>query len=366
MSTTVVKWIGWPSLFVVLLLAAWFTVACLEERRESPPPDEVPVGRQVSDQRPTPRPKELPNEDNTGEYQVDITDSCHSVIDWMPECFAALELRYLDAPADRWRPEPILAVSKPLTWREVFSSPMDTRVASARALSNPECHVPNGQIRNDLKSSCAADEIAKLAVLHQACIAVLRDDATRDITDLEREWDFEIARLDREASDQADYYRRREDLEDQWYWLSWRLSKCRTVPAEALVFIGAFRSPSVDSQDERRFPHGQTIELMAAAARLGSEWAQAYYLGDAAHINALAQFDVARAYANLARRYHGGSHDQLAYEIAGAKHALRQGIPAHRIRLDLSRHSPEVLSQASARAEWIVSRGWTPVSGQGI
>ncbi len=359
MSTTVVKWISWPSLFVVLLLAAWFTVESLEERHEPAPPDEATADRQVSDERLAHRHNELSIEESTGAHELNVADSCHSVFDSTPECFATLEVRYLDEPADRWRPEPILAVSKPLTWREVFSSPKDTRVASAIALSDRECHIPNGRIRNDLRSSCAADEIATLAVLHQTCIAALRDDATRDITDLEREWDFEIARLDREALDQADYYRRREGLEDQWYWLSWRLSKCRTVPAEALVFIGALMSPSADSQDERRFPHGQTFELMAAAARLGSEWAQAYYLGDAAHINALAQFDVGRAYANLARRYHGGTHEQLAYEIAAAKHALRQGIPAHRIRLDLSRYSPEVLSQASAKAEWIVSRGWT-------
>ena len=362
MSTTVVKWIRWSGLSGVLLLAAWLTVEYLEDRHTTPSSDDVPISRQVANERPTYPAEVPPIEGNAGERGLDIDYSCSSVMDRTPECFAALELRYLGEPADRWRTEPVLAVSNPLTWREVFSNPLDARVAAASALSKPVCHVPNGRIRNDLKSTCAADEIAKLAVLHHACIAALRDDTTTDMSDWEHMWNLEIARLDREASNQEDYYRRREDLKDHWYWLSWRLSKCRTVPAKALVFIESLESPSDDSQDVRRFAHGQTLELEALAARLGSEWAQAYYLGDAAHINALARFDIARAYANLARRYYRGSPDQPAYEIAAARHALRQGMPTHRIRLNLSGYSPGVLSQASARADQIVSRGWMPVS----
>jgi len=304
-------------------------------------------------------------EGNTGEYTLDVAHSCHSVFDWMaPECFAALELRYLDAPAERWRSEPILTVSKPLTWRDVFANPLGTRKAAVEALGNPECLVPNGRIRNDLKSSCAAGEIAKLAILHQACVAALHQDETRDLTDLEREWEFEIARLDREASDQDDYYRRREDLEDHWYWLSWKLGKCRNVSKEALIPVRALDPLAEDSPSESRYAHGQAFELMATAARLGSEWAQAYYLGDAAHINALAQLDVARAYANLARRYHNGSRDQLVYEIAAVKHAQLQGLPPARIRLDLDSYPPNAVRDATARAERILERGWTPVTGQ--
>lgn len=366
MSAAVVKWIGWLSLFGILLLVSWIAFESLEERRGFPTRDGEPAGPQVADQPSIRRPRDLPIEENTDEHQLDVAHSCHSVFDWAtPGCFAALERRYLDAPADRWRPEPILAVAKPLTWREVFASPMATRKAAAIALGNPECNVPNGQIRNDLKSSCAADEVAKLAVLHQACVAALRDDEMSDITDWEREWEFEVARLDREASDQEDYYRRRGRLEDHWYWLSWKLGKCRTVPAQALASIRALRYPSDNSQDERRFPHGQAFELMAAAARLGSEWAQAHYLGDAAHINALARFDVARAYANLARRYYSGSNDQLVYEIVAVKHALRQGMPPDRILLDLSTQAPDAVGGASAQAERILARGWRPVSGQG-
>ena len=184
------------------------------------------------------------------------------------ECEAALERRYRDRvpdlkPLDRqFRP---VMLGEPVTWAEVFDDPAGDLAAAREALGRPECLVPKGQLRLDLREDCAADEIAKLAILRAECAVSIHRHYS--LESRQRRWDTGLADAHR-AADQAEYHRRLERMDDDWFGMMWRLGKCRALPEGALGALGPFRRPL----GWWILGHEQ-VELMLTAARLGSDWA---------------------------------------------------------------------------------------------
>ena len=189
------------------------------------------------------------------------------------ECSAALERRYRDAVPDATLESSIsnpghfkpVMLGKPVTWGEVFDDTAGAVAAARRAVGRPKCLVPEGGIRIDLRDECAADEMAKLAILRSECETLLRMEDTPE--QRHDSWAHDLAKANR-TTDQADYQERLDRLALEWFGLAWRLGKCRALPAEAMDVLGPFPRPVTvgsvaNNQDD----------LMKAAARLGSDWA---------------------------------------------------------------------------------------------
>ncbi len=105
-----------------------------------------------------------------------------------PDCLEALERRYGNTVPDGqntmvlgqvtardhrtspWRP---VLLGEPVTWAEVFAHPEADLSAVAEAAQRPECLVPEGRFRLDLRRKCAADEMARLAILQAGCFTLI-------------------------------------------------------------------------------------------------------------------------------------------------------------------------------------------------
>ena len=189
------------------------------------------------------------------------------------ECSAALERRYRDTVPDATSASSIsnpghfkpVMLGVPVTWGQVFDDTGGAVAAARRAVARSDCLVPEGGIRIDLRDECAADEMAKLAILRSECETLLRMEAR--LEQRHDSWDHDLAKANR-MPDQADYQERLDQLALEWFGLAWRLGKCRALPEEAMDVLGPFPRPVTvgnvaNNQDD----------LMKAAARLGSDWA---------------------------------------------------------------------------------------------
>ena len=190
------------------------------------------------------------------------------VAEFPEECLAVLERRYRDAtpilPSLARGFLPVL-LGASVTWGQVFNEPAAAMAAARDALARPECLVPDGRLRIDLREDCAADEMAKLAILRQQCAALRHQYGTVESRQIR--WDRDRSVANR-VVDQAEYHSRLEWLEEQWFGMMWRLGKCRALPDGVLGALGPFPRPLgwwriVDEE----------ADLMEAAARLGSDWA---------------------------------------------------------------------------------------------
>ena len=184
------------------------------------------------------------------------------------ECLAVLERRYQGGVPDpgsmerKFRP---VMLGEPVTWRQVFED-VDAGVAAVEeALRRPECLVPEGRFRLDLRDACAANDMARLAILRRECPLLLPHDGSVDLR--RHGWDAHMSTVDR-AADQAEYYRRLQQLNERWFGMMWRVGKCREVPEAVLADLGPFLRPLGPGN----FVMDQ-IDMMEAAARLGSDWA---------------------------------------------------------------------------------------------
>ena len=182
------------------------------------------------------------------------------VANFTAECLAVLERRYQGGVPD---PEPLerqfrpVMLGEPVTWREVFED-VDAGLAAVEdALGRPECLVPEGRFRLDLRDACAAIDIARLAIVRRECVKLLLYD---DVESRQRSWETHMHAVDR-AADQAEYYRRLEQLSERWFGMMWRYGKCRAVPEAALGNLGPFSWPLGPGN----FPMDQ-IDMMEAAA----------------------------------------------------------------------------------------------------
>ena len=218
----------------------------------------------------------------------ELRAACSSLIgELTAECESALERRFVDM----WAHSPSSLVPG-VTHGELFTLDESTYVAVRTALARPECRVPPGRMRTDLRQTCAADAMARLALLHRACFGWIAQDPDgserlRLETRLENErWDVEPDNA--EWLDQEDYLKAREQRELNAFERSWEYRKCRAMPAGALEWRG-FRLEHVadgayymsnerprqalSESEARRVALYLYMPLLEAAARLGSELA---------------------------------------------------------------------------------------------
>ncbi len=209
------------------------------------------------------------------------------------ECAEALDDRYMREPVGLaqlhddpigWERSPPAAFDG-IEWRDVFVDPEQTREAALAALSREECHVAEGERRPDLGETCAADAIAKLAMLHDACVMPLvlhsgfnpwrapgQEPTWFGPSDAELDgyWVHWVERLDEDPSlSVEDYWDRRAEIDDARFRFAWRLMRCKAVPETSLAWLDDLPRPTGDPQNQHQGAH-----LTAIAARLGSEWAQ--------------------------------------------------------------------------------------------
>ena len=187
------------------------------------------------------------------------------------ECLAALERRHQSkvpgfdtSNSNRGHFRPVM-LGAPVTWAQVFDATAEAVTAAHEALARAECLVPEGRIHIELRERCAADALAKLAILRAECTwGVHKYDS---LESRQQWWDIDMRQI-REAVEQEEYQRRLARLDDKWFGRLWRIGKCRNVPDEALGALGPFPRPVGFGNIGN-----EQIDLMKAAARLGSDWA---------------------------------------------------------------------------------------------
>lgn len=96
-------------------------------------------------------------------------------------------------------------------WREGLADPLGTRRTVAAALGRPECAVAAatdwpGETRPDLRASCAAAAMLRLASLQDKCVERLH-------TDWEKVHAWSVASIHSISGTQEDYHRRVESLQ---------------------------------------------------------------------------------------------------------------------------------------------------------
>ena len=228
-----------------------------------------------------------------------------------PACLAALERRHAATPAvpdtsfNGTAPVDTALFGPAITWGEVFE---DAGVALERveaAMARPECRPAKRSLRLDLRNVCAADDMARLAILQSECEMLLfglgysdrlsptrwrderagannsqalwrlspapPDDGRREraeIDGLERRQRMYANFPDHGSpADAAEHQRRRDQMDERWYGAMWRAGKCRALPPHMLTAL----EPSFLTRGVHGFPCEHW--LIEPAARLGSEWA---------------------------------------------------------------------------------------------
>ena len=218
-------------------------------------------------------------------------------------------------------------LGEPVTWAQVFDDAAATLAAVTQALARPECLVPEGRIRIDLREKCAADQMAKLAILRDECARSLRRHDSLERR--QRWWEVDLAAANREVG-QAEYHRRLEQMDEDWFGRMWRLGECRAVPEGALKALGPF-APAFGL---RQFGNEQA-DLMKAAARLGSDWALSSVLWWTNGLFGVAedQFDaVARerpVLAELLRMRRAAGVERIKHAVVSFRLGEALGVPVH-------------------------------------
>ena len=222
-----------------------------------------------------------------------------------PECVAALARRHAATPAvsDGYFTHlggvnPAL-LGRTVTWGEVFEDAGGTLERVEAALARPECQPGERSLRLDLRAACAADDMARHAILHSECEHLLHrlgysaqlspdDDGAQELPaadghdevggddDLERRQRL-YANFpdDGPPADASEHRERRDRLDERWFGAMWRAGKCRALPrrtftALAPAFVREGHPPIIRKH-----------KLIDTAARLGSDWAiSAALVGD--------------------------------------------------------------------------------------
>ena len=329
----------------------------------------------------TPAPSGSPAPPADAARQVDLTELrrlCGRpwVAEFGPECLAALERRYGNTVPDRrwekwvfkWRP---VMLGQPVTWAEVFARPADDLAAVAEAVERPECLVPEGRFRIDLRRKCAADEMARLAILRRECVVSLR--RYERPKNRQARWDIEQREVDR-AEDQPEYYRRMARRSERWFGGMWRLAKCRALPEGALAAIGPFTA-----EHHGRDLDPRLLRMMEAAARLGSDWALSSVLrfeptfrgkalmlpvDDAGIEDVRASRPVL---AELLRMRRAEGAERTKHAIAAYMLGTSLGVAVHPEGVERITGPPDATWPAAApkAARWLVEQGWTLIVDDG-
>ena len=293
------------------------------------------------------------------------------VADFGPECLAALERRYGSTVPDRWpkwtvKWRPVM-LGEPVTWAEVFSRPAADLAAVVEAVQRPECLVPEGRFRLDLRRRCAADEMARLAILRRECIVSLS--RLDRVEGRQRWWDIDQITVDH-AEDQQEYYRRMARRSERWFGGMWRLAKCRALPEGALAAIGPFP----EERHHREFFDRRLKHMVETAARLGSDWALSSVLRqdpailgnrtlrvDDAGIEDVRESRPVLAELLRMRRVEGG--ERTKHAIAAYMLGASLGVAVHPEGVEQITGPPDATWRAAApkAARWLVEQGWTLV-----
>ena len=215
------------------------------------------------------------------------------------ECFAALEAHFTVRPAS----STILPVRPELTWGAVFGGIADDIEAVEAALEDEACAVPEGEIRPELASRCAARAMAELHLLRDVCAegrpwrTDVRFSLSRPGFDLPSlnlaGWsrvermsyrtnidgalrERELARWAGEAPHQAAYLDGKDRLDELHFRTAWKQARC------------------FGSRGLLTWMRGKRWEgLLGRAARLGDAFALAHHVGSARHGSELARRDPA-------------------------------------------------------------------------
>ena len=173
-------------------------------------------------------------------------------------------------------------------WRLALDDPVGTRHAVAKALARPGCRVPPpvdaegnpswpGVVRADLRETCAAGAMVRLAKLQEMCtVNVHRDwEAAFELSEHVRLNSFGKHRRD----DMARYHLTVKDNNHGYARVFWGVYRCRAVPPEALEWIDSLPAPPEDlstippvmlNTNPSRIT--QSMHLYEAARRLGWEF----------------------------------------------------------------------------------------------
>ena len=309
-----------------------------------------------------------------------------------PDCMAELDRVYLDrdvtrnaflgSPAERsqyshWGgPQPL---QDRMVWRDVFADPLALRSAVGRASRDPQCQARRGEAPHHLRRVCAADAFARLSVLHGACGRTTRWGRTlrwgwpREFVDRPGIWDgyWEHARDHLDAKAMGGL----ATLRESELHFAWRLRRCDGIRQrhDTMTRVDAVRPTPMPLRTRR-----QELELLVAASRLGSVWANAQLSprvpSDFADVNAIAEHDLMLAYVRRARAPAPVGYDcpqsssqarhlHLPYLLAAKMLDLRD-----EPRLDwreLPRHfSQAAIHCATPIAERLLREDWQPVEEQ--
>ena len=172
-------------------------------------------------------------------------------------------------------------------WRRVFDDPLGTRRAVVEALGRPECRVPTttvaddgtlrwpGETRPDLRESCAAEAMVRLADLQYECVETLHTDWDELITGLP---DYGALLAD----SQEEYYSRARDKHRTDALNLWHVYICRFVPPEVFDWVDELPDPPAIPEQIRGPVHvralfevTQRTDLYQAARRLGWDFPDA-------------------------------------------------------------------------------------------
>ena len=292
----------------------------------------------------TPRPAEVPAPATNGEKRPattldDLYAACGGMLQGglppddvalrstplgAPDCVAALDSMFLGKSASAT----MLPVSPPIRWGDLFDDVGGNISAVIAAANDPQCVVPEAEIRPELGARCAARPMAKLAVLAHACGSTFDIRGPREnrpwdqvettepgaypltIVDLDgmryEEYDPDgerrQERLDayaRYSADQETYWTRRREEDQLRFRSAWLASKC----APHVGWLGWMRARP-DAFDD----------LMTRAAALGDPFALAHNTVTPERARRLVATNPAQAYLHLAALESGRVRDEWERE----------------------------------------------------
>ena len=239
----------------------------------------------------------------------------------------------------------------------MFDAPSATRAQAEVALGRAECLVPEGGYEPGLKRTCAAEALARLGVLHAACVPFLARDSDAD--HWEARWLYEFDRLDEQVPEKGpEYNRRHAVIAEARVHFAWRLQRCRTVPPSSLApLAGLFTPPPhYDNPDWH-----QGNYMLRAALAFGSEWALFHFTGSNTFVNALSKTDLTAAYLHRAVKAFVEPQSRDA-ELVFLLVAMAHDVATLRLRLDWSGWSTPYtdaeIEEARLTARDALAGGW--------
>ena len=168
-------------------------------------------------------------------------------------------------------------------WRDVFADAEADRAVAATALADPAC----AEGRPPQRAACAADAVATVGLLQEACVKPLAADGIRnpwagpsgndgpvrfyEPAEKTEIWRRRVDRLDADPELTAEeYWKKRRRAEMAMYSYAWRVMRCAALPEPVLSWFGTFPTPTGDLGNDK-----QSKALYRFAARHGVEWAEA-------------------------------------------------------------------------------------------